>query len=61
MQSVISEQLARIYTMPLAVDNAHKLLDKLTLEHNLALSYAETSALLESIAGYEATAKRSLR
>jgi F-type H+-transporting ATPase subunit gamma len=59
--SVISEQLARIYTMRLAVDNAQKLLDRLTLEHNLALSHAATSALLEIIAGYEATAKRSLR
>jgi F-type H+-transporting ATPase subunit gamma len=58
MASVISEQLARIYAMRLAVDNARKLLDRLTLEHNLALSHAATSALLEIMAGYEATAKR---
>jgi F-type H+-transporting ATPase subunit gamma len=54
-ESVISEQLARIQTMRLAGENARKLLDTLTLEYHLAQSHAVTSALLEVIAGYEAT------
>jgi F-type H+-transporting ATPase subunit gamma len=55
MESVISEQLARIYTMRLAADNARRLLDDLTAQCNLARRNAITNSLLEIVAGYEAT------
>ena len=55
IESVISEQLARIYTMRLAVEHAEKLLETLTLEYSLARRHAETTSLLEIVTGYEAT------
>jgi F0F1-type ATP synthase gamma subunit len=55
---VISEQLARVQTMRLAGENARKLSDQLTVEYHLAQSHAVTNALLEIIAGYEATNRR---
>jgi F-type H+-transporting ATPase subunit gamma len=55
MESVISEQLARIHTMRLASENAGKLLDGLTMEYNLARKHEETTSLMEIISGYEAT------
>ena len=58
IESAISEQLARIYTMRLATENANKLLEKLTQEYNLARSKAVTQELLEIVAGYEATDKK---
>lgn len=58
IESAISEQLARVYTMRLATENANKLLEKLTLEYNLARSQAVTQELLEIVAGYEATDKK---
>ncbi len=58
IESAMSEQLARVYTMRLATENARKLLDKLTLDYNLARSYAVTNSLLEIVAGYEATTER---
>ena len=42
IESAMSEQLARVYTMRLATDNARKLVDKLTLDYNLARSHAVT-------------------
>jgi F-type H+-transporting ATPase subunit gamma len=58
MKSAISEQLARVYTMRLATENARKLLDRLTVEYNLAATQAVTNALPEIVAGYEATVER---
>ena len=55
MESVISEQLARIYTMRLAADNARRLVDDLTTQCNLARRNAITNSLLEIVAGYDAT------
>jgi F-type H+-transporting ATPase subunit gamma len=55
MESVISEQLARIYTMRLAADNGRRLVDELTTQCNLARRNAITNSLLEIVAGYEAT------
>jgi F0F1-type ATP synthase gamma subunit len=55
MESVISEQLARIYTMRLAGDNARRLANDLTAQCNLARRNAITNSLLEIVAGYEAT------
>jgi F-type H+-transporting ATPase subunit gamma len=55
MESVISEQLARIYTMRLAADNAGRLVDDLTAQCNLARRNAITNSLLEIVAGYDAT------
>jgi F-type H+-transporting ATPase subunit gamma len=55
IESAISEQLARVYTMRLAAENARKLVDKLTLAYNLARSHTVTQSLLEIVAGYEAT------
>jgi F-type H+-transporting ATPase subunit gamma len=60
MESVISEQLARIYTMRLAADNARRLVGDLTAQCNLARRNAVTNSLLEIVAGYEATV-RSLK
>jgi len=56
IESAVSEQLARMYTMRLAAENARRLVDRLTLEYNMARRNAITSALLEVAAGYEATA-----
>jgi len=55
LESALSEQLARVFAMRLAADNAHRLVDELTDAYNLAARYAATSALLETIAGYETT------
>lgn len=55
IESALSEQLARVYTMRLATENARKLVDKLTLDYNLARSHAVTQSLLEIVAGYDAT------
>ena len=52
-ESVVSEQLARIQAMRLAVENARGILDKLTLEYTVASRQAMTSALLEITTGYE--------
>ncbi len=57
MESVISEQLARIYTMRLAADNAGRLVEDLTAQCNLARRNAITNSLLEVVAGYEATVR----
>ena len=56
IESAASEQLARMYTMRLAAENARRLVDRLTLEYNLARRNAITAAVLEVAAGYEATA-----
>jgi len=55
VNSVLSEQLARISTMRLAVDNARKLADGLRFEHHLARQRQITDALLEVVSGYRAT------
>jgi F-type H+-transporting ATPase subunit gamma len=55
MESVISEQLARIYAMRLAADKARGLVDDLATQCNLARRNAITNALLEISAGYDAT------
>ena len=57
VESAISEQMARILAMRLASDNARDLLDRLTLDANLARKQAATNSLLEIIAGYDATAE----
>lgn len=57
IESALSEQLARVYTMRLATENARKLVDQLTVDYNLARSHAVTQSLLEIIAGYDATAE----
>ena len=53
LASAISEQLARIFTMRNAVDNAQRLLDRLGLTYTMAERQASTAALLEIVAGYE--------
>ena len=55
LESVISEQLARIYTMRLATENAQKLLDDLNLRYNLTQRQQVTNSLLEIVRGYGAT------
>ncbi|HEY7248943.1 MAG TPA: FoF1 ATP synthase subunit gamma [Methylomirabilota bacterium] len=55
MESVISEQLARIYTMRLAADNTRRLVEDLSTQCNLARRNAITESLLEIVAGYDAT------
>ena len=56
IESAASEQLARMYTMRLATENARRLVDRLTLEYGMARRNAITAAVLEVAAGYEATA-----
>jgi F-type H+-transporting ATPase subunit gamma len=53
IQSTISEQLARISTMRLAVENAERVLERLSLELGLASQQAITTSLLEIVAGYQ--------
>jgi len=53
-ESAISEQLARIYTMRLAADNARRLVDDLAARCALVRRNAITDSLLETVAGYEA-------
>jgi len=57
IESAVSEQLARMYTMRRAAENARRLVDGLTLEYNMARRNATTAALLEVAAGYEATSE----
>jgi F-type H+-transporting ATPase subunit gamma len=55
VESALSEQLARIATMRLAVENARKLLRTLEFEYNLAHQQQVTNSLLEVISGYRST------
>ncbi len=61
MESVASEQLARIHTMRLAVDNANDLLEDLTAEYRQAQHQATTNALIETLAGFRATMRGNER
>jgi F-type H+-transporting ATPase subunit gamma len=61
LESVTSEQLARIYTMRMATDSCRRLIDRLTLEYNAARRSAITDALMEIVAGYEASSRRTER
>jgi F-type H+-transporting ATPase subunit gamma len=54
LASVVSEQLARMYAMRLAVERAKDLLARLRLQHNVAWRQQVTTSLLETISGYEA-------
>jgi len=58
VESAMSEQLARVYTMRLATDNARRLADELGAQCNLIRRNAITDSLLEIVAGYE-TATRN--
>ncbi|HUX87845.1 MAG TPA: FoF1 ATP synthase subunit gamma [Chloroflexota bacterium] len=55
MESTLSEQLARVFTMRMGTDGAKKMLDDLTMQYNAASRQAITNSLLEIIAGYEAS------
>jgi hypothetical protein len=55
IESVISEQLARVYTMRLAAENARRLADDLAAQCNLIRRSAITNSLLEIVARYDAT------
>jgi F-type H+-transporting ATPase subunit gamma len=55
VESAISEQLARIATLRMAVENARQLVDELTRQYDVARQHAITQSLLEIVAGYEAT------
>jgi F-type H+-transporting ATPase subunit gamma len=55
LHSSASEQLARIRTMRLAVDNVQDREDDLRRELQRARRHAETQALLQVISGFEAT------
>lgn len=61
LDSAISEQLARIYTMRIATENAKKMVENLSVRHNRARSNAITKALLEVVGGYAATVPASER
>jgi F-type H+-transporting ATPase subunit gamma len=58
VESAVSEELARVAAMRLAVENARHLLEDLTLEANRTLQISETNALLEIIGGFEVTSSR---
>lgn len=53
VESAVSEQLARILAMRLAGSNARRLLDQLTTRTFAAQKHADTTALLEIVAGYD--------
>jgi len=57
IRSAMSEQLARVEAMRLATDNAGRLVDRLSLEYTRARNAAATQALLEIVAGYQATTR----
>lgn len=61
LHSSASEQLARIRTMRLAVDNVQDREDDLRRELQRARRHAETQALLQVLSGFEATAETSDR
>ena len=61
LHSSASEQLARIRTMRLAVDNVQDREDDLHRELQRARRHAETQALLQVLSGFEATAETSDR
>ncbi len=52
LESLVSEQLARMSAMRLAADNARRLADRLRFDYNLARQREETNSLLELINGY---------
>jgi F-type H+-transporting ATPase subunit gamma len=54
VESSLSEQLARISTVRLAVDNARKLLEGLRFEYNLARQRQTTNSLLQIVSGFRA-------
>jgi ATP synthase F1 gamma subunit len=54
VESAISEQLARSATTRMAVENARRLVDDLTLQCGLARQHAATQSLLEIVAGHQA-------
>jgi F-type H+-transporting ATPase subunit gamma len=54
VESAISEQLARSATTRMAVENARRLVDDLTLQCGLARQHAVTQSLLEIVAGHQA-------
>lgn len=58
LESAMSEQLARIYTMRLAADNARKIVDRLTLDYRRARRDAITNSLLEVVNAYEMMTRR---
>ena len=60
IQSAVSEQLARIAAMRLASDNAHRLLEDLTTQYNVARQHAITQSLLEIMSGYETALQASV-
>ncbi len=53
IESSVSEQLSRIYSMRLAAENADGLLGELTRNLIVARRHEETSALLEVVSGYQ--------
>jgi F-type H+-transporting ATPase subunit gamma len=61
LESVTSGQLARIYTMRAATDSCRRLIDRLRSEYNAARRSAITEALMEIVAGYEASSRRTDR
>ncbi len=58
LQSAVSEQLARVYTMRLATENARKLLDQLGQDYASAVKQDITNSLLETVSGYESARSR---
>jgi F-type H+-transporting ATPase subunit gamma len=59
VESAAGEQLARIFAKRPVGENARDLRDRLTLDANLVRKHAAISALLEIVAGYDATAASS--
>lgn len=57
--SATSEHLARVASMRLAGERARRLLSDLTDEYNRARQHAETQALLQLVAGFQAAEKAS--
>lgn len=58
IESAIGEQLARVYAMRLAADNARRLADQLAAQCRLIRRNAITDSLLEIVAGCEAATRQ---
>lgn len=61
VQSVVSEQLARVFAMRLAVENAGELLDRLDVEYNAARQQQVTRDLSEVIGAFQAVEETGWR
>ena len=54
LESIVSEQIARMTAMHLATENAKEMIDRLVLERNKARQAAITKEIIEIVSGSQA-------